>query len=177
LILAVIPSGRGPRRAVCAVGWARGTPIANRDFKSIELIRPGILKMERNIGRAQSQKQRRKHKAVTSSIYWYLLASLSGTLYAGLTDNLWKRVQEHKAGLFDGFTRKHKVNRLMYYETFRDSTMAAHRELQIKKWRREKKIALFAKSNLQWKDLTPEIPQIIGFPRPRRLGLGIAQKA
>lgn len=107
----------------------------------------------------------------------YLLSSLSGTLYVGLTDNLWKRVQEHKDGLFDGFTRKYKVNRLMYFETFNDSNVAANREQQIKKWRREKKIALFATSNPQWRDLTPEIPLMIGFPRPRKLGLGITQKA
>jgi putative endonuclease len=107
----------------------------------------------------------------------YILSSLRGTLYVGLTDNLWKRVQEHKDGVFDGFTRKYKINRLMYFETYDIATIAADRERKIKKWRREKKIALFAKSNPQWKDLTPEIPQIIGFPRPRKLGLGITQKA
>ena len=100
--------------------------------------------------------------------YVYLLSSLSGTLYVGFTDNLWKRVQEHKAGLFDGFTRKYRVNRLMYYETFGDPTVAAQRELQIKKWRREKKTALFAKSNPQWKDLFLEISQAIGIPRYAR---------
>ena len=99
-----------------------------------------------------------------SCYYVYLLSSLSGTLYVGLTDNLWK----HKRGLFDGFTRKYKVNRLMYYETFGDSTVAAHRELQIKKWQREKKIALFAKSNSQWKDLFLEIYQAIGVPPLRQ---------
>jgi len=121
----------------------------------------------------------------------YLLSSLSGTLYVGLTDNLWKRVQEHKDGVFDGFTRRYKVNRLIYFETYNDQTIAADREKQIKKWRREKKLALFAKSNPQWKDLAPELPQMIGFPRPlaparaktgalwgtRKLGLGITQKA
>ena len=65
----------------------------------------------------------------------------------------------------------------MYFETFNDSNVAANREQQIKKWRREKKIALFATSNPQWRDLTPEIPLMIGFPRPRKLGLGITQKA
>jgi putative endonuclease len=112
-----------------------------------------------------------------SCYFVYLLASLSGTLYAGLTDYLWKRVQEHKDGVFDGFTRKCKINRLMYFETYNIAKIAADRERQIKKWRREKKIALFAKSTPQWKDITPELPQIIGFPRPRKLGLGIAQKA
>ena len=77
---------------------------------------------------------------------------------------------EHKAGLFDGFTRKYKVNRLMHFETFNDSTVAANRELEIKKWRREKKIALFAKSNAQWRDLTLEISSVIGFP-PLRVGI------
>jgi putative endonuclease len=84
---------------------------------------------------------------------------------------------EHKAGLFDGFTRKYKVNRLMYFESFNDSTIAANRELQIKKWRREKKIALFAQRNPQWKDLNREISQAIGFPPLRKLRVGISEKA
>jgi putative endonuclease len=71
----------------------------------------------------------------------YILASLSGTLYVGLTDALWRRVEEHKLGLVDSFTKKYNVNRLMYYETFHDSKIAENRERQIKKWRREKKIS------------------------------------
>lgn len=112
-----------------------------------------------------------------SCYFVYLLASLSGTLYVGLTDNLWKRVQEHKAGLFDGFTKKYKVDRLMYFENFSSSTLAAQREQQIKKWRREKKLALFAKTNPQWRDLTPEILQIVGFPPLRKLRVGISENA
>ena len=68
----------------------------------------------------------------------YILASLSGTLYVGLTDDLRRRVEEHKVGLVDSFTKKYNVNRLMYYETFYDSKIADSREQQIKKWRREK---------------------------------------
>src|SRR5260370_33447103 len=86
----------------------------------------------------------------------YILASLSGTLYVGITDDLRKRMTQHKAGLCDGFTRKYKVDRLMYFETHSDSRIAAEREQQIRGWRREKKIALFAESSPQWKDLTPE---------------------
>jgi putative endonuclease len=71
---------------------------------------------------------------------------------------------QHKAGLFDGFSRKYKVDRLMYFETYADSRITAARERQIKGWRTEKKIALFAESNPQWKDLTPEIFQTIGVP-------------
>jgi putative endonuclease len=82
----------------------------------------------------------------------------------GLTDDLKQRMLQHKAGLFDSFTRKYKVDRLIYFETYSDSKIAAQRELQLKKWRREKKIALFAESNTQWRDLTPELSQTIGVP-------------
>jgi putative endonuclease len=87
----------------------------------------------------------------------YILASLSGTLYVGLTDDLRRRVQEHKLDLVDGFTKKYNVNRLMYYEIFRDPKIAENRERQIKKWRREKKIALFAKTNPRWEDLSKQL--------------------
>jgi|SRR4051794_30102645 putative endonuclease len=87
----------------------------------------------------------------------YILASLSGTLYVGLTDNLKRRVEEHRLGLVESFTRKYKVNRLLYYETFRDPDTAAAREKQIKKYRREKKVALFAQSNPHWEDLSKDI--------------------
>jgi putative endonuclease len=82
-----------------------------------------------------------------------------------LTDDLRKRVLEHKAGTFDGFTKKYNVNRLMYFETISTSKAAELREEQIKKYRREKKIALFLKSNPEWRDLSPEIFQSIGVGR------------
>ena len=87
----------------------------------------------------------------------YILASLSGTLYVGLTDDLRRRVEEHKLGLVDSFTKKYNVNRLMYYETFQDSKVAENRERQIKKWRREKKLALFVKTNPRWEDLSKQL--------------------
>ena len=87
----------------------------------------------------------------------YILASLSGTLYVGLTDDLRNRIRDHKAGVFDGFTKRYSVNRLMYYEIFHESATAEAREKQIKKYRREKKLALFAESNPRWKDLSEEI--------------------
>ncbi len=89
--------------------------------------------------------------------YVYILSSLSGTLYVGLTDNLRQRILQHKLGTYDGFTKRYEVNRLMYFETFRSSTVARARELQVKKYRREKKIALFIKTNPQWKDLSRKI--------------------
>src|SRR5438552_18435443 len=72
--------------------------------------------------------------------YVYILSSLSGTLYVGTTDDLRLRITEHKQGLFDGFTKKYQVDRLMYYETFSEPRKASDREKQIKKYRREKKL-------------------------------------
>lgn len=95
----------------------------------------------------------------------YILASLRGVLYVGLTDEMRKRMIQHKSGTFDGFTKRYKVDRLMYFETYTESKVAAKRELQIKKFRREKKIALFVDSNPGWKDLTSELFQSIGIPR------------
>ncbi|HWX53315.1 MAG TPA: GIY-YIG nuclease family protein [Verrucomicrobiae bacterium] len=89
--------------------------------------------------------------------YVYILASLSGTLYVGSTDDLRKRMVEHKLGSADSFTKKYNVNRLMYFEIFRDAANARNREIQIKKYRREKKIALFAVTNPKWKDLSADI--------------------
>ena len=106
----------------------------------------------------------RQQRRFQRCYFVYLLARLSGTLYVGLTDDLRKRMTQHKAGLFEGFTRKYKVDRLLYFETYSDSSLAAEREQQIKKWRREKKILVFAESNPQWKDPTPEIFQTIGGP-------------
>ena len=98
----------------------------------------------------------------------YILASLRGILYVGLTDDIRKRMNEHKGGVFDGFTKKYEVDRLMYFETYGGPKLAAQRERQIKGFRRGKKIALFAETNPQWKDLTPAIFQTIGIPRYAR---------
>ncbi len=95
--------------------------------------------------------------ATSKVFYVYILASLSGTLYIGLTDDLRRRVDEHKLGLVDGFTKKYGVNRLMYFEIFHDSENAGQRERQLKKFRREKKIALFAKTNPHWEDLSQHL--------------------
>jgi len=69
---------------------------------------------------------------------------------------------QHKSGTFDGFTKKYGIDRLMYFETYTESKIAADREQQMKKYRREKKIALFSGNNPEWKDLTSELFQSIG---------------
>jgi len=109
----------------------------------------------------------------------YILANLSGLLYTGLTDDIRKRIIDHKSGRFEGFTKKYKIDRLMYFETYGDPKTAAKRELQVKKYRKQKKIALFAESNPDWKDLTPELFQTIGIPplRKKRSGSGFQKKS
>ena len=103
------------------------------------------------------------------TFFVYLLSSLSGTLYVGLTDDLPLRIWQHKTGKFDGFTRRYHVNRLMYYETFSDSHCARAREKQIKAYRRSKKISLFAKTNPSWKDLSPDLYSVRKVDRYRTL--------
>ena len=98
--------------------------------------------------------------------YVYILASLSGTLYVGMTDDLPLRIQQHRNGTFDGFTRRYKVDRLMYVEGFQDSHAARAREKQIKKYSRAKKIALFAKSNPEWKNLSVDLYGVRRVPSP-----------
>ena len=92
-----------------------------------------------------------------SQYYVYIMASQSGVLYTGVTNDLNRRVAEHKEGLIPGFTRKYKVNRLVYYESTPDVNAAIAREKQIKRWRREKKTSLIETINRGWDDLAREV--------------------
>jgi putative endonuclease len=91
--------------------------------------------------------------------YWvYILASdIGGTLYVGVTNDLIRRVFEHRTDAVDGFTRKHAVHRLVYFEQFGQVEIAIRREKRLKKWARSWKIALIEESNPNWTDLFPEI--------------------
>ena len=86
----------------------------------------------------------------------YILTSNSGTLYTGMTNNLHRRIAQHKNGAFDGFTKKYHVNRLVYYETFNEVRDAIAREKQIKGWKRYKKLELIESTNPKWQDLSDE---------------------
>ncbi|HZQ91411.1 MAG TPA: GIY-YIG nuclease family protein [Terriglobales bacterium] len=88
--------------------------------------------------------------------YTYILGSLSGTFYVGFTGRLQARVLEHKDGVFEGFTSRYEVDRLLYYESFDDPLNGIHREKQLKGWTRKKKIALIESMNPSWKDLSRE---------------------
>ncbi len=81
----------------------------------------------------------------------------NGTLYIGVTSNLVKRVYEHKNGLADGFTKKYKLHRLVYYETTSNIESAIKREKQLKFWLRDWKLRLVESNNPQWKDLYTDI--------------------
>ena len=92
------------------------------------------------------------------SYYVYILASKkNGTLYVGITSDLIHRVYEHKNNLIDGFTKKYKVHRLVYFEEFNDVEQAILREKQVKKWNRQWKIRLIEKNNPEWRDLYEEL--------------------
>ena len=90
--------------------------------------------------------------------YWYILASKrNGTLYIGITNDIIRRVGEHKLKLIDGFTKKYNVALLMYYEDFNDVNEAILREKRLKKWNRDWKIRLIESINPNWDDLTDKL--------------------
>ena len=88
--------------------------------------------------------------------YIYIMSSMSGTLYTGITSDLEKRVYQHKHKLADGFTKKYNVDRLVYYEETTEIKVALEREKEIKGWRRSKKIDLIESLNPSWKDLAED---------------------
>src|SRR5215831_12334675 len=93
---------------------------------------------------AMTGTQQNSRRRFQRCFFIYILASPRGTLYVGLTDDLRKRMLQHKSGTFDGFTKRYKVDRLMYFEIYSENKVAGRRELQVKNFRREKKIALFS---------------------------------
>jgi putative endonuclease len=86
--------------------------------------------------------------------YVYIMTNASKTLYTGVTNDLERRVREHKAQVGSGFTTKYHVTRLAYYETYGDIHQAIAREKQIKGWLRAKKVALIEAQNPSWRDLS-----------------------
>jgi putative endonuclease len=83
----------------------------------------------------------------------YIMASRSRVLYTGVTNDLARRVSEHKRGLVSGFTRKYRITRLVYFEEFADIRDAIAREKEIKGWKRLRKISLIESRNPTWEDL------------------------
>jgi putative endonuclease len=86
--------------------------------------------------------------------YVYIMSSKRGVLYTGVTKDLVQRVYQHKNKLIEGFTKKYNVNRLVYFESSDDVTVAISREKQIKGLLRSKKIELIKTMNPTWEDLS-----------------------
>ena len=85
----------------------------------------------------------------------YILTNKTNTvLYIGMTNNLERRIQEHKSRSIDGFTKKYCIDKLVYFEQTNEVLIAIAREKQLKKWSRAKKIQLIQKDNPQWLDLS-----------------------
>jgi putative endonuclease len=90
----------------------------------------------------------------------YILASRrNGTLYVGMTNDLIRRVYEHRNDLISGFTKQYRVHDLVYFEVFDDVREAITREKRLKRWHRAWKTELIEKDNKNWRDLWPELAQ------------------
>jgi putative endonuclease len=90
--------------------------------------------------------------------YVYILANkIGGTLYIGVTNDLIRRVAEHRQKSMEGFTKKYEIDRLVYFEQFDDAENAIRREKRLKKWNRAWKIRLIEELNPNWDDLHPSL--------------------
>ena len=90
--------------------------------------------------------------------YVYILASRSGgAIYTGVTKNLVRRVYEHKNGLVPGHTKRYRIDKLVYFETYDSIYQAIQREKNIKHWPRAWKARLIGQGNAEWRDLYAEI--------------------
>ncbi|SFA99065.1 putative endonuclease [Flavobacterium swingsii] len=93
----------------------------------------------------------------THQYYIYILASQkNGTLYIGVTNDLERRILEHKQKINEGFTSKYDINMLVYFESFQYINDAILREKRLKKWNRQWKINLIEEENKDWKDLSED---------------------
>ena len=88
------------------------------------------------------------------SYFVYIMASTARATYTGVTNDLPRRVHEHKTRATPGFTSRYQINRLVYYEEFATAGEAIEAEKRIKAWRREKKLALIQERNPGWRDLS-----------------------
>ena len=88
--------------------------------------------------------------------YVYIMTNHSRTLYTGMTNDLHRRVWQHKQKRIEGFTKRYNITQLVFYEQTPDVHAAIAREKQIKGWVRRKKIALIEESNPEWKDLSKD---------------------
>ena len=113
---------------------------------------------EHKIDKHSIKTEIRQYRFIMSKYYVYILASKrNGTLYTGITNDLPRRISEHKDGLIEGFSRKYDVKQLVYFEEYNKAYDAILREKRIKKWKRAWKLKLIEKNNKDWNDLYYEL--------------------
>jgi len=95
-----------------------------------------------------------RRSETVKTYYVYMMTNKTRTIYTGVTNNLERRVVEHKCKLIPGFTSQYNLTRLVYFEVFGDIRAAIQREKQIKGWLRAKKVALIIAGNPAWRDLS-----------------------
>jgi putative endonuclease len=128
-----------------------------QEDRALNCITPKLL--DRPPSRTMTVRRTQASAMSTERAYWvYMLASrLGGTLYIGVTNNLARRVYEHRSGLVDGFTKDYAIHRLVYFEQHTDVEAAIRREKRLKKWNRAWKVRLIERFNPNWDDLFPQI--------------------
>ncbi len=94
---------------------------------------------------------------LTKTYFVYILSNRSGTLYVGVTNNLYRRIIEHRNNTFSGFSSKYKMHRLVYFECFGEIRLAITREKELNGWLRQKKLGLIQKSNPKFEDLSHKV--------------------
>jgi|WetSurMetagenome_2_1015567.scaffolds.fasta_scaffold430036_2 putative endonuclease len=104
----------------------------------------------------RSEESQQQSRFPMNQYYVYIMTNKSRTLYTGVTNNLERRVSEHKQKLIPGFTSKYNIDKLVYYEVANDISSAISREKEIKGWVRIKKIAIIESRNPGWCDLSLE---------------------
>jgi putative endonuclease len=92
--------------------------------------------------------------SMSRSYFVYILASESRELYVGVTNDLERRLAEHRSGVYRGYAFDHEISQLVHFEVTNDVRAAIAREKQVKSWRRAKRIALIEQGNPEWQDLS-----------------------
>jgi putative endonuclease len=103
-----------------------------------------------------SERSEESHKEVVimqKKFYVYIMTNNSKTLYVGVTNNIRRRIAEHKEMKVEGFTKRYRITKLIYFEEYADVRYAIDRETQIKTWRRQKKIDLINTMNPRWEEI------------------------
>jgi putative endonuclease len=100
----------------------------------------------------------------TYSVVYILASKKNGTLYIGVTNDLERRIYEHRHDLLNGFTKRYHVHMLVYYEVHEDISYAIQREKRLKWWHRKWKIELIEKHNPEWIDLIDEEERVLALP-------------